>query len=241
MQLGRAAFWIAVYLGLVLAPLFVLLVGTTETNAGFWWHFAIALGFAGTAMMGVQFMLTARFKRAMAPFGIDIIYYFHRYIAVVALGLIVAHPVILVSDNPAVLGFLNPVRAPWQMTAGLASILALTALMISCGGANAWACTMTHGDAGTALSPSRRWGWRSRTSAAWVTTSRLPGSEHCGPGLAFRGLEWLPTCASGNRGGRCAGPMTWWTSGQSAAMRGQSSSDLAATKGSVIIRDSSPG
>jgi len=131
MQLGRAAFWIAVYLGLVLAPLFVLLVGTTETNAGFWWHFAIALGFAGTAMMGVQFMLTARFKRAMAPFGIDIIYYFHRYIAVVALGLIVAHPVILVSDNPAVLGFLNPVRAPWQMTAGLASILALTALMIS--------------------------------------------------------------------------------------------------------------
>jgi len=74
MQLGWAVFWIAVYLGLVLAPLFVLLVGTTETNAGFWWDFAIALGFAGTAMMGVQFMLTARFKRAMAPFGIDIIY-----------------------------------------------------------------------------------------------------------------------------------------------------------------------
>ena len=131
MPLGSAPFWIAVYLGLVLAPLFVLLVGTTETNAGFWWDFGIALGFAGTAMMGVQFMLTARFKRAMAPFGIDIIYYFHRYIAVVAVGLVVAHPIILVSDNPAILGFLNPVRAPWHMTAGLASILALTALMVS--------------------------------------------------------------------------------------------------------------
>ena len=131
MQLGWAVFWIAVYLGLVLAPLFVLLVGTTETNAGFWWDFAIALGFAGTAMMGVQFMLTARFKLAMAPFGIDIIYYFHRYIAVVALGVVLAHPIIVVSDNPAILSFLNPVRAPWQMTAGLAAILALTALMIS--------------------------------------------------------------------------------------------------------------
>ena len=131
MQLGRAALWIAVYLGLVLAPLFVLLVGTTDTNAGFWWDFAIALGFAGTAMMGVQFLLTARFKRAMAPFGIDIIYYFHRYIAVVALGLILAHPAILMFDNPAILSFLNPVRAPWRMNAGLASILALTALMIS--------------------------------------------------------------------------------------------------------------
>jgi predicted ferric reductase len=131
MRLARAAFWIAVYLSMVLAPLFVLLVGTTETNAGFWWDFAIALGFAGTAMMGVQFMLTARFKRAMAPFGIDIIYYFHRYVAVVALGLILAHPIILAYDSPAILGFLNPVRAPWHMTAGLASMVALTMLMVT--------------------------------------------------------------------------------------------------------------
>ena len=127
----KGAFWIAVYLGLVLAPLFALLVGTPQANAGFWWDFAIALGFAGTAMMGVQFMLTARFKRAMAPFGIDIIYYFHRYIAVVALGLILAHPIILASDSPAILGFLNPLQAPWHMTAGVASIVALTTLMVT--------------------------------------------------------------------------------------------------------------
>jgi len=131
MRLRRAAFWIAAYLGLVLAPLFVLLAGTADTRAGFWWDFAIALGFAGTAMMGVQFMLTARFKRAMAPFGIDIIYYFHRYIAVVALGLILAHPTILIVDNSGLLSFLNPARAPWHMTAGLVSMLALTALMIA--------------------------------------------------------------------------------------------------------------
>ncbi|MEQ1871426.1 MAG: ferric reductase-like transmembrane domain-containing protein [Vicinamibacterales bacterium] len=131
MRLAWAAFWVAVYLCMALGPLFVLLVGTTQTNAGFWWDFAIALGFAGTAMMGMQFMLTARFKHAMAPFGIDIIYYFHRYIAVVALVLILAHPIVLASDNPALLGFLNPLRAPWQMTAGLASIVSLTMLMVT--------------------------------------------------------------------------------------------------------------
>ena len=129
MSLWRVAFWIALYLGFVLAPLFALLVGTTQTNAGFWWDLSIAFGFAGTAMMGVQFLLTARFKRAMAPFGIDIIYYFHRYVAVMALGIILAHPIILASDRIAILGFLNPLQAPWHMTAGLASILALTALM----------------------------------------------------------------------------------------------------------------
>lgn len=131
MHLVRAAFWIAVYLGLVLAPLFVLLVGTAQTNAGFWWDLSIALGFAGTSMMGVQFLLTARFKRAVAPFGIDIIYYFHRYVAVVAVVIILAHPIILAFVSPTMLGFLNPVRAPWHMTAGLASILTLTTLMVT--------------------------------------------------------------------------------------------------------------
>ena len=54
---------------MLFGPLFALLVDATETKAGFWWDFAVALGFAGAAMMGVQFMLTARFKRAAAPFG----------------------------------------------------------------------------------------------------------------------------------------------------------------------------
>ena len=69
-----AAFWIAAYLAAVIAPLFALLAGPTPAGGGFWWDFAMALGFAGLAMMGVQFFLTARFKRATAPFGIDLIY-----------------------------------------------------------------------------------------------------------------------------------------------------------------------
>lgn len=131
MNPGRAIFWIAVYLGLVLAPLFALLLGGPVVSDGFLWNLAIAFGFAGAAMMGVQFMLTARFKRAMAPFGIDIIYYFHRHIASVALVLILAHPVILIADSPEVLGFLNPLHAPWHMTAGVASIVLLLLLIIT--------------------------------------------------------------------------------------------------------------
>ncbi|MDE3126794.1 MAG: ferric reductase-like transmembrane domain-containing protein [Gemmatimonadota bacterium] len=131
MQIVRASFWIAVYLGMVAAPLFVLLAGPQQRNGGFWWDFAVALGFAGAAMMGVQFMLTARFKRAAAPFGIDIIYYFHRYVALVALALVVAHPVILAAVDPAVLGYLNPARAPWEMTAGVAAVPALAALIVA--------------------------------------------------------------------------------------------------------------
>lgn len=70
-------FWIGVYPARVLAPLVLLLAGEMPSGSGFWRDFSMALGFAGMAMMGIQFLLTARFKRASAPFGIDIIHHLH--------------------------------------------------------------------------------------------------------------------------------------------------------------------
>ena len=121
--------WLGVYLALVLAPLVVLIVAPTPPGGGFWWDVAMGMGFAGLVMMGIQFLLTARFRRAAAPFGIDIIYYFHRTLGYAALGVILAHPIILLVVNPALAGYLNPVTAPWEMTAGLASIGILLALI----------------------------------------------------------------------------------------------------------------
>lgn len=130
MNVGRAISWMALYLGLVLAPLVALLCGGSDAGNGFWWNLSVAFGFAGVTLMGAQFLLTARFKRAMAPYGIDIIYYFHRHIACVALALILAHPLILLWTDPAIRGFLNPFGAPWPMTAGVASVVLLLLLMV---------------------------------------------------------------------------------------------------------------
>lgn len=127
----HAFFWIAVYLGLVLTPMFVLLVGERPPPGGFWWDLGIALGFAGLAMMGVQFVLTARWKRASAPFGIDLIYYFHRYAAIVAFVIILAHPAILLVKDPVLLASFDPFTAPWAMTAGVWSLVALLVVMFS--------------------------------------------------------------------------------------------------------------
>lgn len=76
-------FWICIYLVLVLAPLFILTLREMPSGSGFWWDLSMALGFSAMAMMGVQFLLTSRFWRASAPFGIDTIYYFHRYLALI--------------------------------------------------------------------------------------------------------------------------------------------------------------
>ncbi len=122
--------WTGVYLALVLAPLIALLAGAPPPG-GVWWDVGIALGFAGLAMMGVQFVLTARFKRATAPFGIDIIYYFHRYAALVATVVVLAHPAILLWEDPVLLAALHPREASWPMLAGMASVAALAAVMVT--------------------------------------------------------------------------------------------------------------
>lgn len=127
----KAAAWLFVYLGLVLAPLLALLVAPVPAGGGFLWDLSMALGFAGLAMMAMQFLLTARFKRATAPFGIDIIYYFHRYLGVVILAIVLAHPVLLVIDNPALAGWLNPFEAPPHIADGVWAVVALLVVMIT--------------------------------------------------------------------------------------------------------------
>ena len=129
-RIGELSLWTALYVALVTLPLFALMPQATGGGAGFWWDFGIALGYAGLAMMGVQFSLTARFKRATAPFGIDIVYAFHRYLAIGALLLLLGHYLVLRLDAPSALGSADPRRAEGYMTAGRLA-LGLFALVVA--------------------------------------------------------------------------------------------------------------
>ena len=126
-----AAFWLFGYSALILVPLLVLLLGPLPAGAGFWWDFSMALGFSGLAIMGIQFILTARFRRACAPFGIDIVYYFHRFLAVIGVTLIFVHILIVWVINPALLSVLNPFAAPWFMTMGVTAFLLFIVVIVT--------------------------------------------------------------------------------------------------------------
>ncbi len=125
----QGAFWITVYILVTMAPLFLLLVGPTPAGRGFWREFSVALGFAGLSIMGWQFALTARFQQVKAPFGSDIIYFFHRQISFVAFAFILAHPLILFITSPDTLQLLNLFTAPWRARAGVTAVVAVTALI----------------------------------------------------------------------------------------------------------------
>ncbi len=120
----RPLAWIGLYLMLVLAPQALLFVGEVPPGRSFWWNFSVASGFAAMAMMGVQFALTSRMRWVSAPFGIDVIYLFHRYLAWIALGLAATHFGILWLLYPQALGeTLDPRHARWELTAGRAALV----------------------------------------------------------------------------------------------------------------------
>ena len=126
-----AAFWIGVYLVVTLLPLLILLLYPPLEERGFWIEFSVALGFLGLAMMALQFALTARIDRIEATYGVDIILQFHRYISLMAFGLILLHPIILFINQPETLQLLNFFEAPWRVRAAVIATLSLIALVIT--------------------------------------------------------------------------------------------------------------
>jgi predicted ferric reductase len=126
----RGAVWIAVYLLFILAPLFALLAGSHGPARGFLTELAIALGYSGLAMMGLQFGLTARFRYVTEPWGEDVIYHFHRRVSLIAVGLVIAHPLILFIAQPQLLAPSNFAEAPLSAYFAFLSIFALIALVV---------------------------------------------------------------------------------------------------------------
>lgn len=123
--------WIMLYLLFILAPLFALLAGTWPPARDFGTEFAVALGYSGLAMMGLQLGLTARFRYVTKPWGEDVIYHFHRQLSLVAVGLILAHAIILTAGRPETLVPRNMLQAPWSAHFAIVSIVALIALVVA--------------------------------------------------------------------------------------------------------------
>ena len=127
---ARGAAWLLLYLFFILAPLFALLTGAMPPARSFWTEFAVAIGYTGRAMMGLQFGLTARFRFVTAPWGEDVIYHFHRQVSLIAVGLVVAHPLIIFAAQPELLARPDNGEVPLGAVAAVLSIGALITLVV---------------------------------------------------------------------------------------------------------------
>lgn len=123
----RGILWFTLYMLLVLAPGAVAMIADpfdaprpmlAETSA--------ALGLVAFGVVAMQFALVSRFQASSRPFGTDALVQFHQYIGGMALGLVIAHPLLL-----------NVAGMPWSawnpFDPGLAArsgAIALWALML---------------------------------------------------------------------------------------------------------------
>lgn len=129
-RLAVGAFWVGLYLIVALAPLALVFIGPTPPGRDFWRELSVALGFVGLSTMGLQFAVTARCRRLANPYGIDVVIRFHRQIALAGGAMVVAHPVIIFVDQPALLRLLDFTSAPWRARFGLASVVLLALLTV---------------------------------------------------------------------------------------------------------------
>jgi predicted ferric reductase len=127
----QGVLWIGAYLLAVIAPLAIAVLIATPPGRGFWTEFSAGLGFAGLSMLMLQFVITSRFRRVAAPFGIDIVLQFHRQISFVAAALLLAHVLILFITRPETIQLLNVFEAPWRARFAVLSMIALVVLLVA--------------------------------------------------------------------------------------------------------------
>jgi predicted ferric reductase len=124
-QILQKAFWITLYVLITIIPLLILIAGPRPAGREFWRDLSVGLAFTGFAMIGLQFVLTARVKVIKSPFGSDIVYFFHHQASKVLIILIALHPIILFIFNPKYLNLLNLIEAPWAARFGVTAIVAM--------------------------------------------------------------------------------------------------------------------
>jgi predicted ferric reductase len=125
----RAVFWVMAYLGVVLSPLVFAVIGGSQPDHGFWTNLSVALGFVGLAMMGLEFVLVARFRPVAAPFGQDALLQFHRQIGYAGLAFVLVHFVISAQWDQLTLS--KALAAPLLVWFGMAALLALIVLIVT--------------------------------------------------------------------------------------------------------------
>lgn len=104
----QAALGAAIYVALVLTPLAIMLLGPVPAGRGFWMEFGVALGFVGFTMLALQFTATGRYRDFAIGFGSDNLLQLHLATGVVAMLIILSHPVVILLADRQFLHYLDP-------------------------------------------------------------------------------------------------------------------------------------
>ena len=126
----RGIFWYGLYSFLILLPLATALLSEPDrAPQSLLVELAVGAGFVGLALMAFEFALISRIKKAAEPFGEDSLQLFHNLMGTVALGMMLAHPLLLIISGYPAMCWLNPFASCANLATQTA-VIALFALIM---------------------------------------------------------------------------------------------------------------
>jgi len=117
----------AAYPLLIVTPLAVFAVASPNSKQELIADMGVNCAVVAFTILALQFVISARLRWVEAPFGLDVVLRFHRAMAMVAMGLLCIHPLLVASDEGW--GLLTTWRVRWPIWAGRLALLFLFALV----------------------------------------------------------------------------------------------------------------
>ncbi len=128
----RQILWLSLFALLLMAPVLIMVIAPRPQGRQLTRDIAVALGFLGFSLMGLQFIPTARLHFIAETFPLDTLYTVHHALSKASFFLVLAHPILLILSNPYNFVAFNIVGAPWKLRAGvIAFVLMLLLVMTS--------------------------------------------------------------------------------------------------------------
>ncbi len=115
---------IAYVLALLIGPVAAALTGEAEAHT-FASILGMTLGLGGFMILMLQPVLAGRFRFIERPFGLDMVLRFHKYMAGLAVVLLLAHPVLLAWGGVGFQKMFFSLNVPWYIWLGKAALVLL--------------------------------------------------------------------------------------------------------------------
>jgi predicted ferric reductase len=121
----RKSHWLIVlYLLIIVSPVLVIAFWGPRIGDSFLWNLAKNFALMGFMLLALQIVLAGRFKAVERPFGFGILIRFHRHMGLLAVVLLIGHPLLLALGG-AGLNLLVSVHLPWFFQAAKVALLLL--------------------------------------------------------------------------------------------------------------------
>jgi predicted ferric reductase len=115
---------LVMYVIIVLSPLILVALVRPSTDHGFIHTVGKNLALVGFTILALQFVVSARLKWIERPFGLNVLFHFHKAMAIVASLLLMSHPILLAVGEQDWALILDP-QVSWDIWLGRIALLIL--------------------------------------------------------------------------------------------------------------------